>query len=104
MIPIAYTVRATLPDQETAHAYLLWLSGGHLAQVLAGGADRAEVGALDGEPPKIESRYRFPNREVFDRYEQDHAPALRAEGLSRFGSAGIRFERSLGTILPLGGA
>lgn len=101
---IAYTVRATLPDAPTLEAYIGWLTGGHASQVLAWGADRAEVVRLEGEPPRVESRYRFPDRAAFDRYERDHAPALRADGVARFGQTGIRFERTVGTILPAPGA
>ena len=85
-------------------AYLDWLAGGHAAQVLAGGADRAEVVRLQGDSLQVETRYRFPDRAAFDRYERDHAPALRADGLARFGEAGIRFERTVGTILHADGA
>ena len=36
----------------------------------------------------------------FDRYEADHAPALRTDGMARFGSIpGVLFERSVGEIV-----
>lgn len=107
MAAIAYTVRATLPSSEVAGEFLDWLVGGHMAGVIAGGADRAEAVRVSdpGEPAVVEARYRFPDRAAFDRYEREHAPALRAEGLERFGPGrGIVFERTIGTILGPAGS
>lgn len=103
---IAYTVTATLPDKATREEYTRWLLEGHLQQVLAGGASHADVVILDDppSPPQAQSRYIFPTRASFDRYVRECAPALRAEGLSRFPpSLGITFRREVGTILePVG--
>jgi len=98
---IAYTVVATLPDQQTASEYIAWLLDGHIAAVVRGGAQSGEVVRLL-EPPKpiqVEARYRFASREAFDRYVSEEAPKLRAEGLSKFPpERGIRFERRLGAL------
>lgn len=107
---IAYTVIATLPDGPTAEAYIAWLAGGHISDVIAGGALSGQImrldpapGAGEGKLPqevRVEVHYRFPDRATFDRYERDHAPALRAEGLARFGpERGVRFERRLGEVV-----
>jgi len=97
---IAYTVAATFPDQPTADQWLAWLRQGHIAAVLAGGATSAEVVELDGPAHAFEVRYHFPARAVFDRYEKDFAPRLRAEGLKLFPvERGIAYRRSLGTII-----
>lgn len=100
---VAYTVRATFPDLATADEYIGWLTGGHIAQVLAAGASGATLVRLDGQPPRVEVRYRFPTRGIFDRYEREHAPALRADGAARFGGRNVSFERTLGAIIPLPG-
>jgi hypothetical protein len=43
---IAYTVTVTLPSDAMAREWLDWLQAGHVAEVLAGGATRAEIVAL----------------------------------------------------------
>ena len=101
---IAYTVRAECPDEATARDYIAWLEDGHVDQVIAGGAHSAMIVRLDpdapGVPPRVETRYVFSTREVFDRYVREFAPALREEGLRRFpASRGVRFERTVGVIL-----
>jgi hypothetical protein len=99
MAEIAYTVTATFPDPEVADAWLRWLRDGHIAAVLAGGASSAHIVALDAPALCYEVLYRFPSREAFDRYEKDHAPRLRAEGLSLFPlERGIAYRRSVGII------
>lgn len=93
---IAYTVTATLPDEPTAREFVVWLTTGHTQAVLNAGASEASVLRVQNpsEPIQVEVRYLFPNRQVFDRYVAESAPALRAEGLSRFPpERGIRFDR-----------
>jgi hypothetical protein len=101
---IAYTVTATLPDEATAREYIAWLEGGHIDQVIEGGAHSAIIVRMDhdnaGDLPRIEVRYIFSTREVFDRYVREHAPRLRADGLKRFGpERRINFARSVGEIV-----
>ena len=99
MAEIAYTVSVTLPGEAAAAEWLRWLRGGHLAEVLAGGATQAEVVALDGPGSVYEVRYRFPSREAFDRYEREHAPRLRAEGLRLFPvEKGFVYRRTVGVV------
>lgn len=97
---LLYTVTATFDDPAVAEEWIAWLRDGHLAEVIAGGATGAEVVRLDGEPggpTRCEVRYRFPSREVFARYERDHAPRLRSEGMSRFPpERGVRLARTVG--------
>ena len=100
MAEIAYMVAATFPDSDRAEAWLRWLAEGHIAEVLAGGAASAEIVALDAPPLTYEVHYRFPSREAFERYERDHAPRLRAEGLRLFPvEQGVRYRRSVGIVL-----
>jgi Domain of unknown function (DUF4286) len=97
---VAYTVAATFADAALADEWLRWLADGHLAEVLAGGANDAEVIELDSPPRSFEVRYHFPSREAFAVYERDHAPRLRAEGLGRFPvERGITYRRSVGVVL-----
>jgi hypothetical protein len=97
---IAYTVRCEFDDPAVAERYIAWLVEGHLADVIAAGASAATLVRLDGTPIACEARYRFPSREAFERYERDHAPRLRAEGLARFPLAlGQRYARSVGTVV-----
>jgi len=108
MPPVAsfhYAVTATLPSFSVRDEYVAWLASataghGHVADVIAAGATSGEVILLDGEgPPRVQARYTFANRDEFDAYVRDHAPRLRAEGLARFGSWGITFERTAGEVV-----
>jgi hypothetical protein len=99
MTAIRYTVAVTFPDEETAERWLRWLNDGHIAEVLAGGATAAEIVRRDGPVIEFEARYSFPSREAFDRYEREHAPRLRVEGLRLFPTEhGIHYHRSTGVV------
>jgi hypothetical protein len=99
MSEIVYSVAATFSDSTVVEAWLGWLRGGHIAEVLAGGAIRAEIVALDGPDPVYEIHYRFPSRQAFERYERECAPRLRAEGMSLFPPGmGINYRRSVGVV------
>lgn len=97
---LAYTVTATLPDAATAEAYERWLCGGHIQAVVAGGATGACVSRLvdPDTAMEVEARYLFPNRDAFDRYVATVAPALRADGLARFGDR-VRLSRRVSQVL-----
>lgn len=97
---IRYTVAATFADQATANRWLDWLRQGHIAEVIDGGAVSAEIIKLDASELSFAIEYRFPSREVFLKYEREHAPRLRAEGLALFPVAGgTRYQRSLGEVV-----
>jgi hypothetical protein len=101
MPEIAYTVTARCDSEQTLRSYVEWLTSGHIQAVLRGGATRARVirSADADDPRRVEVRYDFPTQEAFETYVADHAPALRAEGLERFGpGSGVEFVRSLGRI------
>jgi Domain of unknown function (DUF4286) len=99
MSQIAYTVAATFTDATVAQDWLGWLRGGHIAEVLAGGAIAAEIVALDGPDCTYEVHYRFSSRETFARYERECAPRLRAEGMSLFPpEKGVTYRRSVGVV------
>lgn len=100
MSRVLYLVIATLPDEPTAAEYVRWLSGGHIAEVVRGGAESGWVVRLDaGDRPRVMAQYVFPSRAALDRYIATDAPRLRAEGLARFpASRGVAFERHIGDI------
>lgn len=97
---IVYTVTAAFEDAQVAEEWIAWLRDEHLAEVIAGGALDAEVDCHDSASPtcfRCEVRYHFASREAFARYERDHAPRLRAEGLKRFPpERGMTYARSVG--------
>lgn len=101
MTAIAYTVTAILPDEPTARAYLEWLEDGHVDAVIEGGAHSAMIVRVEDPPgpARVEVRYLFSTRDAFERYVRDHAPALRAAGLERFGPMRVRFERTVGRVI-----
>jgi hypothetical protein len=95
-----YTVSSEFEDAAVAEEYVVWLRGGHLAEVVSGGALDAELVRMDGMPHRIEVRYHFASPEAFAEYEQVHAPRLRAEGRALFPpERGVRMARSVGTTL-----
>jgi hypothetical protein len=106
---IAYTVTAQFNDPKIAEEWIAWLRDGHLAEVIAGGALDATIVRFDADSSdtpgdraavRCEVRYHFASRESFRRYEQDHAPRLRADGLLRFPThRGITMTRSLGEVV-----
>lgn len=94
-----YCVTATLPV-DLIDDYIAWLSDGHVQAVLDGGAEAAWVIRLgDG---RVESRYHFADRAAYDRYDVNVAPALRADGIARFGDRGVQFERCFGQVMWTG--
>ena len=100
MAALAYTVAVTFSDSDLAEEWLRWLREGHIAEVLAGGATDAEIIELDGPGRSFEVRYHFPSRGVFEHYEKEHAPRLRADGLKRFPvEKGITYRRSVGLVV-----
>ena len=100
MTAFAYTVSCTFTDPAVADAWTQWLRDEHLADVCAGGAVAAEVVRLDGTPLRTEVRYRFADRAAFERYEREHAPRLREEGLRKFPlELGLTYSRSTGELV-----
>ena len=92
----SYTVYTTFSDPQLADQWLRWLRGGHIAEVMKGGASDAEIieldPASDGPPGRtraFEVRYHFPSRESFaafkevvtrfpeSRYAEDSAARMR---------------------------
>ncbi len=95
-----YTVKATFQDQALAEEWLTWLQEGHCKEVCEGGALSAELIVMEGAPLSYEVRYDFPDRGAFERYEAEHAPRLRAEGLARFPTdRGVSYARTTGALL-----
>ena len=98
MSRVVYCVIATLPDAPTAARFIAWLNGGHIRQVIDGGAESGIAVRLDSDgPPRAMAQYTFTNRAAFDHYVRDAAPALRAAGLKEF--PGVRFERMVGEVV-----
>ena len=95
-----YTVQATFTHENVAEDWVHWLKTGHCQAVLDSGATRVEVLKLDGAQLGFEVRYDFPTADLFAAYERDHAPRLRAEGLTLFPiERGVRYARSTGIII-----
>lgn len=106
--PILYSVTASLPDEPTAQAYIGWLGNGHVEAVLKCGASRGWVVRVlpddptprATQPVRVRSSYLFPSRDAYETYVREHAPALRADGLARFGpERGVTMVRELSEVL-----
>jgi hypothetical protein len=97
-----YWVRVRFADPAVAEGWMGWLRGGHIADVIAAGALDAELVRVDTPAGQtlIEVRYHFAQRADFERYEREHAPRLRAEGVARFPAGPtIAYERGTGELL-----
>ncbi len=87
-------------DAAAHDAYRAWLQD-HIAEIIAlPGFTGAKVFDVL-EPPASAGRvglcvqYALQNRETLDDYLRDHAPRLRADGLSRFGDRFVATRRVL---------
>jgi hypothetical protein len=95
-----YVVKSTFSDEATAEEWLFWMRSKHLREVCAAGAERAALVRIDGARLSFEAHYLFASRAAFSRYEREHAPRLRAEGLSLFPvERGVSYERRTGEII-----
>lgn len=96
----AYTVRCTFENEDVAERWLKWLLDGHLADVCAAGAIDAEAVRLDSQDAIVcEARYHFRDRAAFEKYEREHAPRLREEGLQLFPlELGLKYEWFTGAV------
>lgn len=106
MSNVMYAVTATLPTSRLADEYVHWLCDGHVEQVLRGGAHSAMIVRLEPSPDqpagsyRVMTQYIFPTRAAFDEYLREYAPALRADGLRRFGpERGVAMTRVVGTVV-----
>ncbi|MBI4030386.1 MAG: DUF4286 family protein [Proteobacteria bacterium] len=100
MIKVAYTVTCAIEKKEKAREWLAWLRGGHIQDVVAHGAESAQIVAYK-EEGRYEVRYIFPDRATYDSYILNHAPRLREEGLKRFPPEdGFAYGRIVGEIMP----
>lgn len=96
---IAYTVRVHFENPDVRDRWVEWIESEHAGDVVAAGAESAEVVVHDdcGYGCEAEVRYRFADRDAFEAYERDHAPRLRAESLEKFPlEGGMKYERTVG--------
>ena len=97
-----YTVRCqfTGDDPEVARRWLCWLTETHIADVMQAGASGAEIVQMGEQSGAWEIRYRFADREAFQRYLEQHADDLRADGASRFPvESGLHYSRTHGQVV-----
>lgn len=104
MTAYAYNVVCHIADPARAAAWVRWLTAGHMAAVVAAGAQSAMLIRRDNNDGETgltyEIRYIFPSRAAYDDYCAHHAPALRAEGRALFPpAAGFTYHRTSGTVI-----
>ena len=100
---ISYNVTATLSGRESLEEYTSWLRSGHIQQVVEeGGASNGSLTVLDSPEGAIQvvSRFMFPDRAAYDRYQAEVAPRLQPEGKRLFVDTQkvLRFERAVGEL------
>ena len=100
-LPDEGDVEADLVAFFVAHGRLLTRGPGHhvLPAIIAEmQSDPAIAEAF--RTTLVEVRYHFAQRADFERYEREHAPRLRAEGVARFPAGPtIAYERGTGELL-----
>lgn len=86
-IPLIYEVTIELENVEIEQNYLSWLKT-HLQEILTlDGFIEARLYRVASSPkPAWTVHYTVETRAKLDAYIQNHAPAMRAEGVSRFGN------------------
>jgi hypothetical protein len=89
--PIAYEVRASPVDAATASDWRGWMAQSHLNDVLSTGIVREATLEQDGAV--FRAVYTFRCRHDYERYLDEHAPRLRADGVARFGDR-VHYARS----------
>lgn len=97
-----YTVRCQFSsnDSTLVSRWLDWLIPKHIQDVMDCGATGGEVIKIDDELPTFAINYSFPDRSTFDRYEKEHAPGLREEGMQLFPhSLGLVYSRSTAEVV-----
>ena len=93
---IVYEVRAVMPE-SLVDEYRAWLED-HIREILAiPGFRYAELHREDADQPAAAGallviRYHLEDRGALEAYLRDHAPALRADGVARFGDR-VRLSR-----------
>ncbi|MBP48104.1 MAG: hypothetical protein CMH53_09230 [Myxococcales bacterium] len=95
-----YSVRCTFPTTQIRDQWLIWLMDGHAQALLDAGALSATLIQLETPALCVEVRYRFADRMAFERYERDHAPALREQGIRRWpAEMGLKYQRTEGAVI-----
>jgi FMN phosphatase YigB (HAD superfamily) len=91
--PITYEVRAKPRDEDTLREWVAWMEREHMDRVLATGLVRSAKLESDGSGG-LRAVYSLRRRAHLDRYFEEYAPRLRAEGLAKFGDR-VTYERSI---------
>lgn len=101
---IAYTVKCQIRNPDLAEKWLEWMKNEHIADVLAAGANDAELikleSLIDPSVSCFEVRYHFENKDAYDAYLKNHAPTLRQKGMDKFPvDEGLVYSRTAGECL-----
>lgn len=90
---LSYEVTIQLDDPSLGPALERYMTGRHIAEVVAAG--RFRDGRLErGEAGTYRSRYTVETRADLDRYLEEHAPRLRADFQQHFPD-GLRLSRAV---------
>lgn len=89
-------------DRAVEFEWNRWMLDEHVREVLATGCFKSfsllRVEADGVEDPTYSVQFRCASKSDLDRYESDHAPALRAKSLERFGEKTLAFRSLLYTV------
>jgi hypothetical protein len=90
-------------EKEIAAQWLHWLMHEHIPDVMNTGCfvDHQIVKLLDADESETLTyaiQYRAANREILDKYLNEHAPALRKEGTKKWGERFVAFRTIMEVI------
>jgi len=100
---IIYNVTINVSD-AIHDAWMAWMLGGHLAEVMATGCFTEYkmlhllTEAPDAEGTTYAVQYFAPDMESYERYHDEFAPKLKADGVNRFGDEFTAFRTLLKVI------
>jgi hypothetical protein len=99
---ILYEVSAELHDPSVVEAWVGWMLGEHIDDVVVAGAERGRLLWVVGRPRSFIVQYEFATRRALQEYLSRHAPRLRAEGIRRFGPERVTYDRRVSEEMPGG--
>lgn len=98
---ILYNVTVSI-DPQVAEEWLDWMRSKHIGDVMATGCfTECRISRIQGEEEgglTYSIMYFSPSQEMYDRYQQEHAPGLQAEHAKRYSGQFAAFRTLLHVI------
>ena len=97
---ILYEVHAHITNKEIEREWISWMLETHIDDVVKAGASIGHLVKDDSTSGSYRAIYWFSSRRAFEKYIEEKAPQLRAEGIRRFGDSNyIQYSRTTAELL-----